>query len=798
MLLTGNRSPVPFTLGNLRNATFDHRAASRTFEADGRRAPHRRAAPPGRRAPQPRADPRGRARRVCRARRERPDGRRRARGGGRRGHGLPPLPDEGRADRGARRREVPRHDGQHPRGARDRGPVGGVLHGAAQQRRGDGRRRGPARRPHPARPARAAHRRGAGRPARRGGADRRACAGRGRAARRRDGRRHRRADGGPLHDDGAPGAQLAPPSRAAARRAAREALTGADRLPRYFPARRRLQLPHPRAGRRCSPARGPTKRSSTEPMRRRLLVLSTALAGLLLLPGGAGADVGQFIPGERIDGPVTALSGLDVARDGTGALAYVKPDGGVDHVFVSRLEGGAWQAPERIDGGFPAPGSQPVVAAGDGGRLVVAFVSGGSLVALTKPGSGQPYTAPQLISSSGINPSIDFSINDVAYLSFTVPAGGGGGDVVVARKDRKASAFGVIPAALDIDPARQAGIGGGRSKVAVAADGVALVVWGEAGRVWARRVFERRLSTAPQDATVDAVGSVAGSTADLPDVDAQDDSSFAWVVYRETFNDVPGGVHARAVARRLVGSQFDPGVLVDGLGGFPTGDTVAPPRVDINGRGDGYAATAGTGTAFGAVLKDKKFNPGVPLGPGFGGQVLPAAAVEENGDGLVAWQNADLTIHARQYTMRRASRRVQAPEADRALSSLGGGPSDAADGLEASADRAGDVAVAFLQGPPGARSVVVASFDRAPGAFRPSSGTSFRNVAANPLKWTQSFELWGPLTYAVEVDGTVVGRTNVPQLAVPGLADGVHRWREVASDRSGDGTAPPPPVLPRE
>jgi hypothetical protein len=139
--------------------------------------------------------------------------------------------------------------------------------------------------------------------------------------------------------------------------------------------------------------------------------------------------------------------------------------------------------------------------------------------------------------------------------------------------------------------------------------------------------------------------------------------------------------------------------------------------------------------------------------------------------------------------MNRASRTVQAPQPDRALSSLGGGGTDAADGLEASADRAGDVAIAFLQGPPGARSVVVSSFDRAPGAFRPSSGTTFRNVATNPLKWSQSFELWGPLSYAVEIDGQVVGRTNATALAVPGLADGVHRWRVIATDRRGQVTA---------
>jgi PKD domain-containing protein len=528
-------------------------------------------------------------------------------------------------------------------------------------------------------------------------------------------------------------------------------------------------------------------------MRRRLLVLSAAvLLGSALAPVSARADVGGFIPAEAIDGPVTALGDLDLARDGTGAMAYVKPVAGVDHVFVSRLQDGAWQPPEQLDGNLGVS-SQPVVAAGDGGRVAVAFISADTLFTTVKPASDQPYSPPQPLAAPAINPAIDLSINDVAYVSFTVPNGGGGGDIEVARKDRKATGFAVLPGALDIDPARQAGIGSGRSKIAVSADGVAIVVWGEAGLVFARRAFGTTLSAAPQDATVSALGDAPGVSADLPDVDAQDDSSFAWVVFREVIAD-GAGTHARAVARKLVGSQFDPGVVVDGIGGLPSADSAGPPRIDINGRGEGYAASAGTTTVFGAVLKDRVFNPGLPIGTGFAGQALPVAATDENGDGLVAWQNADLTIHARAYTNVRASRVVQGPQSEAVLS---GGPTDAQDGLEAAADRAGDIAVAFLQGPAGARQLVVASFDRAPGAFRLSSGTSFRNVAAaaTPLRWSQSFELWGPLTYAVEVDGGIVGQTTGQALAVPGLRDGVHRWRVIATDRRGQVTATPRRVL---
>ena len=113
-------------------------------------------------------------------------------------------------------------------------------------------------------------------------------------------------------------------------------------------------------------------------MRRRLLVLSAAaLLGSVLLPATAPADVGRFIPGEAVDGPVTALGDLDVARDGTGAVAYVSR-GGADHMYVSRLEDGALQPPERSTATCGAS-SQPAVAAGDGGSIAVVFVWGGAL-----------------------------------------------------------------------------------------------------------------------------------------------------------------------------------------------------------------------------------------------------------------------------------------------------------------------------------------------------------------------------------------------------------------------------------
>jgi hypothetical protein len=520
-------------------------------------------------------------------------------------------------------------------------------------------------------------------------------------------------------------------------------------------------------------------------MRRRLIATSTVLAGLLLPAGAHAADIGRFFQAAPVDGPsdIQRLGDLDVARDGTGGLVYVRRDAGVDHVYLSRLDGGAFQPPQQLDATLTTASSQPVIAAGDKGRLVIAYISGGALFTIVRPDASQPFTPPQLVSTAASDPSIDLSTNDVAYVSFAIP-GGGGNDVVVARKDRGAATFVGIPGALDIDQGRDAGTGNARSKVAVAADGVALVVWGEADRVFARRVFGARLSAAPQDATADLLGGQGGGPADVPDVDIEDDSSFAWVVYRERFGD--GQAHA--VGRRLVGGTFDPPVAIDGQP-LPGGDSVGRPRVDIDARGNGYGASATSVTAMGAVIHDDVFHPAVPLGPTVANAGFPVPAVDESGDGLIAWQNADFTIHARRYDNDPASRTPQAPQPDATVSSLAGGSSDAASGLEAAANRLGDVAIAFVQGPPGARSIMVGSFDRAPSRFTLSSGTTWRNIASAPLRWAPSTDLWGAVTYRVEVDGRVVGQTGSTQLPVPGLPDGTHRWRVVAVDRLGQETA---------
>jgi hypothetical protein len=519
-------------------------------------------------------------------------------------------------------------------------------------------------------------------------------------------------------------------------------------------------------------------------MRRLAFVIALAVLGLA---SAAHAAVGGYFTGERIDGPsadIQRLGDVDVARDGTGALAYVKREGGVDHVFVSRLVGGTWQPPERVDTGLAGAGADPVVGASGDGRVAVVFRNGTGVFAVVRPDAGSAWTAPAALAGSGSSPAVDMSINGVAYATFTTP-GRGGGDVRAARLERRATAFALLDAPLDVDPARDSGTGAGRSRVAVAADGSAVAVWGEQGGIFARRIFEFRLSAAPQELTIAALGDAAGGPADSPDVGIEDDSSYAWAVFRQAF----GGVQ-RAVARRLVGSQFEGPEPVDG--GGPAG----PPRLDVSGRGDGYAATPSTSTngAFGAALKDDAFGAGVLLGGGFGVAPAPAPVVAYNGDGAIAYQQGEpggtRTLRLRPYVNDPRSRVPPVPGPDVVLSDAALGQPDAGRGLDAAADRAGDVSVAFVQGDGAGRQIVAAAFDRAPGTFSGFTTTRWRRFARPRLAWGTSFELWGPILYRVEIDGLPVAQATTTRVTVPiVIRDGIHRWRVVASDRRGQTTA---------
>ncbi|MEA2340862.1 MAG: hypothetical protein QOG11_939 [Solirubrobacteraceae bacterium] len=526
-------------------------------------------------------------------------------------------------------------------------------------------------------------------------------------------------------------------------------------------------------------------------MRLRQLLLPSLIAAAALPAVPARAD---FLPAEAIDGPSADLVGqpdVAVARDGSGAVAYVKADGGTRHIFVSRLLDGVFQAPERVDAGLEGAGSQPAVAASDGGRLVVAWVSGGQVYAVTRSKDATASNPLQLLATAGSSPSADMSINGAAYVSFTA-AGASAADVRVARMPPNGTQLTTLADPLDINPAADAGAGNGRSQVAIAADGTGVVVWGESDHVYARRVFGDRVSAAPQDLNIPALQTAAGGAADLPDVDIEDDSSFAWAVFRQKFAD--GRMHA--IARRLVGSQFEDPAQVDAVG-FPGTDDVTGADVAITGRGEGIAGTStASGGTSGAIVHDDVFNPGALLNPG--NPIAPRTTVgvaENNNAFAVAMRGtgaSDAIVQAVPYDIDPAKRTAPPPGPAATVSNPAFGPVALDGGLALGVDRAGDATAVFVQGSGAEKRLVAGGFDRAPGSFRTYTSSKVRKFARPPLSWQPAFELWGRITYTIEVDGKPIGTTTdtryTPVAPVP---DGTHRWRVVAADRRGQTSATP-------
>ena len=499
-----------------------------------------------------------------------------------------------------------------------------------------------------------------------------------------------------------------------------------------------------------------------------LLAVLPALATLAATPAHAG-----FFSGDAIDGPsadIRALGDLDLARDGTGALTFVKRVDGVDRVLAARFEGGVFQAPEVIDAPLASAASQPVVGAADGGRLVVVFVSGGVVHGVVRP-AGAAWSAPVPL-GAGSDPAVDLSINGTAFASFT-----SGGDVRVARLDRRTNAWGVLEQPADIDRARTAGVGAGRSRVAISADGVGVVTWGEAGHVFARKMFGGGLSTSPQDLTPPTFDDRVSTLSELPEIDAEDDSSYAWVVFRQRFAD--GG--SRILARRQRGTGFDPPVAVDDGSGEP----VAAPRIDLNGRGVAVAVTAGAQSGepmmaltdrdlFGAG--GRLFGPSVATPP-----VVPAIA--ENNDGLIGavLGGAGEAPYVRVRTIEDAK---LGPEHTLSRPELG--PVAVGLGFDVAADRASGAVAAWVQGGPDDRRIVAGYLDRPPGFFAGYTSQRCCQPALARLSWQPSFNLWGPVRYVVSVDGRPVGETTESflQLAAP-LRPGAHRWQVTAVDPRG-------------
>ena len=517
-------------------------------------------------------------------------------------------------------------------------------------------------------------------------------------------------------------------------------------------------------------------------------MLRGSLAGLLaLLVVGLLASAARAQPSPApptvIDGPspaITSLNGLSVARDGTGGVVYLK----AAHVFVSALVGGQFQTPVEVDWGLPPGSSQPVIAAGNGGVLLIGFINAAQLYVVSRPSTTGSYSAPDALAAGAANPSLQLSNLGKAYLAFTV-ADGAGNDV---RAAYWAGAGWSLegPPLNAVAAGDDAGTGTGAPAVATAGDGVAIVTWGEAGHIYARRVWGTAPSVVDEQADPTSVAGCGEVSVGAPSVASGGDSSYAAVAFREVVS-CAGGQQARVVVNRLRGSQFDGAVPADRLsaGGESAGD----PQVAVTEYGQGFVTSEGQSSngVFGMELGNNDAPGGVLQINSAAGTTPPDPAPGIAGlfSDLVAWQQDPGSTGPAEIRVRyepRAS--TLGPEM--IVSNPADGATDAARGLAAAGDVGGDAAIAWVQGTGTSTQIVAEQLYQPPGGPTPTTSPAYVRTPEPVLSWAPSGARWGPITYTLSVDGATVGQTGGDALGVTSpLHDGPHVWSVTAGNPAG-------------
>jgi hypothetical protein len=515
------------------------------------------------------------------------------------------------------------------------------------------------------------------------------------------------------------------------------------------------------------------------------LVLSAALAGAAVRRTPTQAPSNTVIDGPDAD--IVGLSGMVVARDGTGGLVYLKDVSGVPHVFVSTLLGGAFQAPREVDAGLAGPSSHPVIAGSNAGQLVVAFINGGELYAVQQSNALVGWQSPQALYGGASNPALSMTNFNKAYLAFTASEAGGNN---VRTLYLNAGQWSPASAPLNGSTGDGAGVGTSRPKVVASGDGTASVVWGEGGHIYLRRV----LGSSPSIATYQAdPASFLGSTevsADEPVLAAGGDSSYVSVAFREKIQS--GGTRqTRVVFNRLVAGRFTGAQAVDGLGGAGASSADQP-------------ATATTEFGAGFVTAEQTTAHNL-YALRLGGNSSPSAVAQVNSlpeltapdavsspagtvSTMIAWQQDPGSAGVPEIRLRYAPDGVNL-NPDQVLSSPTLGPTNADLGLAAGGDQAGDAAVAWVQDSGAQTQIVTAQLYQAPGNFTPLS-LSGSSRSVNPvLRWSAAAEQWGSPTYQVKLDGVLVAQSTATAVAVPTpVRQGRHIWQVAAVNRAGVAT----------
>jgi hypothetical protein len=562
------------------------------------------------------------------------------------------------------------------------------------------------------------------------------------------------------------------------------------------------------------------------------LALAAALLVGLLAPTLARAVIH---PATVLVGPANDILDVDgaaMAPDGTGGIVYRKQVNGVAHVYAAQLIDGRWGAPTQVDENDPFGASQPAIAAGDGGRLLVVWVQarnvnakgitlyelmGSSLepgaagfgqAIVIDPSVGEPYTGDV----EAVQPKLAMAPDGVAYLVYRVvtndclrsladpensscPLGDSTDKLVevrVARYDYLLwSSLGAINRAPQIAMRSPTAANAPSIGIDSLAPNNGVVTWQEPGSDGVARIWVRRLFGVVQGNVLEASPETLGGQAVTSDADApmvavspEGEARIAFrvlgaagsaVTSTQLFlNSIPSSVDFH-------GSQLKGAAPIAGASGGGLGQ----PSTVVDQRGEFRLAWTQGGTAQELAGDDEATGSPLQIGAAEG---QAFTTINPGGGGTTAWPVASPAglpvVEVREDYAQGAFQ----------LARLAGDVSGAVSGLSLGGDGQGNALLGWMQGPVGA-SEVMGDFVQAPPApFQVTTPVGWVRAGGAQISWTAAPDAVPGVTYAVYVDGHpraqgLLGLTT--SLNPTALGDGVHRVQVLATDGAGQQTMSP-------
>ncbi len=552
-----------------------------------------------------------------------------------------------------------------------------------------------------------------------------------------------------------------------------------------------------------------------------MAALALLAAGAL---GAAGSARALVLPPVTLDGPsaqVLDFGGVAMADDGSGGLVYLKAVEGIPHVFACRYLEGRWTPPARVDWDQPYAASQPRIAAGPRGQLLVVWVTqvatvhgsvhyglfsarigvGGSSFGPSLP------VDPDVGEGQGVDPSLAGASPGkaiVAYRAITYTFKPGTfstavqlrpGDVMadlrVARlSGERWSSLGPLNRNPEASMRPPSAVNG--PQVGIGNDGAAVVAWQEPDQTGTARIWMRRIFGTTPGPVLQASPSSWENKPVSADADALSLSVTPYAGAQAACRIAPGD--ATPLAGRLLISSLPPS--------FATGAaTLANPQLaDAGVQPAGPPDVAASETASKQPLLRLGFVSGsqlqqLQLGPGGGLAVLkgtaglgaveasaPVVAVDPEGGGLVAYPALDpfgrpVVAVSQEFGGGGAQ-----------VGTISGGQGGPVAELAIGRSNAGDGLVAFRQGEAGRYAIVADRVSAPPAAFAVKAPKRWLRPPAVTLRWGAAASSVGGVTYAVLLDGQAVssGLRRLRFHPRPGLLGNGKVWVQVrASDGFG-------------